>query len=209
MLPAGGLRNAGARPDRCETGSGRDTSYATIRANVGFYSLMHDLNHRLAANLDEAFPEFVSAMRDPLYSGMRRLQPHDAEDLTQEAFIRAYQALKTYDPDRIRALKLNGWIWTIALNLGRNHARNKARRPTPAPLLDRHGVTDPDPVDIHGWDRRLSGLSPVQRKTVILRFIVGLTNREISEVLDRPEGTVKADIHRGLQRLRKTMEEEQ
>lgn len=186
-----------------------DNAAATIRAIVGFYSLMTDLNHRLAANIDEAFPELVSAMQDPLYSGLRRLQPHDAEDLTQEAFIRAYQALKTYEPDRIRALKLNGWIWTIALNLGRNNARNKARRPTPAPLLDRHGVTDPEPVDVQVWDKRFGELSPVQRKTVILRYIGGLTNREISEVLDRPEGTVKADIHRGLQRLRKTMEEEQ
>jgi RNA polymerase sigma-70 factor (ECF subfamily) len=58
------------------------------------------------------------------------------------------------------------------------------------------------------WDRRLSVLSDHQRTAVVLRHVVGLGVVEISEITGRPEGTVKADVHRGLTRLRKTIEEE-
>lgn len=169
-----------------------------------------ELCQRLAQDVDTAFPEVIAMLSEDLYSGLRRLQPNDAEDLTQEALIRAYHALKGYDAKRIRALKLRSWVWTIALNLGRNHARNKARRPTPVPLEDHHAVSsvDPDPTDDRAWDERLGTLSPIQRKTVTLRYVVGLSNNEIADALDRPLGTVKADIHRGLRRLRTTMEQE-
>ena len=175
-----------------------------------FDASMDDLCQRLARDVDSAFPDLVEVFSDDLYSGLRRLQPNDAEDLTQETLIRAYHALKGYDRKRIRALKLRSWVWTIALNLGRNHARNFARRPTAVRLEDHHilSSTDPDPVDDQAWDGRLGALSLIQRKTITLRYIVGLSNSEIADSLNRPLGTVKADIHRGLRRLRMTMEQE-
>jgi len=144
-----------------------------------------------------------------VYSGLRRLAgADDAEDLTQETFIRAYRALGGYGPEQIRTLKLRGWIWTIALNLGRNHARDRARRPTPVLLEDRFGVEDPELPDGGAWDRRLARLSPNQRRAVVLRHVVGLEYEEIAAATDRPEGTVKSDVHRGLERLRLLMEQE-
>jgi RNA polymerase sigma factor (sigma-70 family) len=169
---------------------------------------MNDLCHRLSRDLDGAFPDLVDALRQDLYSGLRRLHPNDAEDLTQETFIRAYRALSDYDVHRIRALQLRGWIWTIALNLGRNHARDRARRPQPVEYRDHPAVADPEPADSVAWDRRLGALTPTQRKAVVLRHVVGLSYQEIAEVSGRPEGTVKADVHRGLTRLRQIMEEE-
>ena len=139
---------------------------------------------------------------------MRRLHGEDAEDLTQETFIRAYRALAGYDPDRIRSLRLSGWMWTIALNLGRNHVRDRARRPVPVAFVDRDGVEDPEPVDVAAWDRRLAALPAVQRRAVVLRHVAGLSYPEIAEATGRPEGTVKADVHRGLARLRRIIEEE-
>jgi RNA polymerase sigma factor (sigma-70 family) len=169
---------------------------------------MEELCIRLADDLDGAFPDLVAAVRDELYSGLRRLHGEEAEDLAQEALIRAFRALREYEPDRIRSMQLRAWVWTIALNLGRNHARDRARRPTPVALEDRYGSEDPEPADAIAWDRRLRLLSPIQRRAVVLRHVVGLSPSEIAVVTGRPEGTVKADVSRGLVRLRSILEEE-
>lgn len=171
---------------------------------------MNDLCHRLATDLDDGFPDLIETLSTDVYSGLRRLAgPSDAEDLTQETFIRAYRALEGYDSERIRRLQLRGWIWTIALNLGRNHARNRARRPTPVELDDRVGVEDAEPPDSRAWDRRLGALPSPQRRAVVLRHVVGLDYDEIAGATGRAVGTVKSDVHRGLERLRRLMEEEE
>lgn len=175
---------------------------------MGFFSMMDDLCRRLASDLDGAFPELVAHLADDVTSGLWRLHGQDAEDLTQETFIRAYRALKAYPSERIENLRLRGWIWTIALNLGRNHARDRARRPRLVAMEDRPSAPEPEPVDGEAWNRRLGRLPAAQRKAVVLRYVVGLSYAEIAEALDRPEGTVKADVHRGLARLRTIMEEE-
>lgn len=169
---------------------------------------MNDLCHRLATDLDESFPELVDSMRHDLYSGLRRLHPGDAEDLTQETLIRAYRALRQYEPERIRQLNLRGWVWTIALNLGRNHARDRARRPRPVELEDRHTSFDPESPDEAAWRRRLAALNLHQRRAVVLRHVVGMSYAEIAQALGRPQGTIKADVHRGLERLRTELEGE-
>ncbi|HKX75662.1 MAG TPA: sigma-70 family RNA polymerase sigma factor [Acidimicrobiia bacterium] len=170
---------------------------------------MEQLCLRLATDLDEAFPDLVRWLQDDLFSGLRPLAGSEAEDLTQETFIRAYRALASYPSQRILELRLRGWIWTIALNLGRNHVRDHARRPQLAvDGLDR-ATSDPEPPDLEAWERRLGRLSVPIRRAVVLRHVVGLDYDEIAEALNRPEGTVKADVHRGLQRLRLIMENEQ
>lgn len=170
---------------------------------------MDELCRRLAADLDAAFPDLVDALASDVYSGLRRLAgADDAQDLTQETFIRAYRALGEYDTVRIRSLRLRAWVWTIALNLGRNHARDRARRPTPVELEDRFGVEDPEPADVAAWDRRLRSLPPAQRRAVVLRHIVGLDYGEIAEATGRPPTTVRSDVHRGLERLRAALEGE-
>jgi RNA polymerase sigma factor (sigma-70 family) len=175
---------------------------------VVFSPVMDDLCNRLARDLDGAFPDLVVAIRDDLYSGLRPLHGVDAEDLAQETLIRAYRALATYDADRIRSLSLRGWMWTIALNLGRNRHRDRSRRPIPVELEDRHGVDDPEPVDRAAWETRLAQLPVRQRRAVVLRHVVDLSYAEIAEATGRPEGTVKADVSRGLARLRSIMQEE-
>ena len=170
--------------------------------------VMEQLCERLARDLDASFGDLVDALGDDVHSGLRRIHGDDAADLTQEAFIRAYRALSGYEPERIRELRLRGWIWTIALNLGRNHARDRARRPQPAELHDIHPVEDPEPVDNRLWQERLSLLPAAQRTAVVLRHVVGLDYAELSAAVGRPEGTVKADVSRGLARLRSIIEEE-
>jgi RNA polymerase sigma-70 factor (ECF subfamily) len=172
----------------------------------------------LARDLDAAFPDLVLAHQDGIYSGVRRLVPvaADAEDVTQETFVRAYRALRDYSPDRIEALSLPAWLWTIALNLCRNAARGRSRKPAAAPLslaAEQAGAADTAAAALatvaeDEWRDRLDALSRPIRTAVVLRHVVGLPYTDIAAAVDRPVGTVKADVHRGLARLRDMLDNE-
>ena len=173
--------------------------------------VMEHLCERLATDLDGAFDDLVGSLGDDVYSGLRRMHGDDAADLTQETFIRAYRALLGYDSGRIRDLKLRPWLWTIAVNLCRNGSRSRSRAAVTVPLAgeDRAAV---DTVDVAAegiasviadeWQQRLETLPEPQRNAIVLRHVVGLPYREIATALDRPVGTTKADVHRGLEQLR-------
>ncbi len=171
---------------------------------------MDDLAEALSMNLDDAFPRLVEDVSTRLFWGLRRLtgDAHHAEDLTQEALIRAYRALQAYQPERIRSLRVHPWLWTIALNLGRNHLRDRTRRPTLVAATSEPVDFDPDPPDLAAWQDRLNRLPKSQREAVVLRHVVGMDISEIAVATGRPEGTCKADIHRGLNKLRQIMEAE-
>lgn len=171
----------------------------------------------LAADRDAAFPHLVRALIDGIYSGALRLtgSPADAEDIAQEAFLRAYRALGAYPPERIRELRLREWVWAIAANLCRNRARSARRHPEQA-LPAEATVPDRSPgpealavaaVGSEVLAAHLARLSWAQRSAVVLRHVTGLPYAEIAAALGRPVGTVKADVHRGLQQLRNLLEE--
>jgi RNA polymerase sigma-70 factor (ECF subfamily) len=172
------------------------------------------VNDRLAADLNGAFPALVRELQGGVYSGVRRMVPTgaDAEDITQEVFIRAYRAMSGYPPERIRALNLPGWIWTIAVNLCRNAARTRSRRPRTIEL-DRDAFdtgTSPEASAVRSdenrrWAEHLGRLSSPQRTAVVLRHVVGLSYRDIAEATGRSEGTVKSDAHRGIAKLKEAL----
>ena len=172
------------------------------------------VNSRLAANLDRAFPDLMREFQGGVYSGVRRMVPTgaDAEDITQEVFIRAYRAMAGYTPERIRQLNLPGWLWTIAVNLCRNAARTRSRRPRTVEL-DRDAFdagTGPEASAVladenRRWAELLGRLSPPQRTAVVLRHVVGLPYADIAEATGRAEGTVKADVHRGIAKLKEAV----
>ena len=153
-------------------------------------------------------------LQDGVYSGVQRMVPTgaDAEDITQEVFIRAYRAMTGYDPARIRQLNVTGWIWTIAINLCRNAARTRSRRPRTVEL-DRDAfdaTAGPETMALladenRRWADLLSRLSPPQRTAVVLRHVVGLPYADIAEATGRAEGTVKADVHRGIAKLKEAL----
>lgn len=171
---------------------------------------MDDLAVALSRDLDNAFPRLVETASPRLFWGLRRLtgDPHYAEDISQEALIRAYRALQGYDVARIRELKVEPWLWTIALNLGRNHLRDRSRRPTLVEQKSDPAGIDTDPPDVAAWQKRLDRLPKAQREAVVLRHVVGMDIAEIAQATGRPAGTCKADIHRGLNKLRQIMEAE-
>jgi len=173
---------------------------------------------RLAVDLDAAFPALVEAHAGRLYTIAHRYLgvSSDAEEVAQDALVRAHAALGGYEPDRIRGLRLKGWLATITVNLARNRRRRVVDRRPPAsiePLV----AAGREPRTPHGTgpvelaERRearqqladgLLTLAPSVREAVVLRHVDGLSVAETAAALGRPEGTVKAQVHRGLAALR-------
>lgn len=177
-----------------------------------------DLASRLAADLDGCFEELVFAFQNRLYAFAFRLDgnSNDAEEITQDAFVRAYRALKTYPPERVQTLSLKPWLYQILINTFRNHVRRKRVAQT---RLD-HGLEVADDERLRPeamlaqsersaeLARALSSLPVRFRAAVVLRHVQGLSYVEVAEILNQPVGTVKANVHRGVRSLRETMNEQ-
>jgi RNA polymerase sigma-70 factor (ECF subfamily) len=172
---------------------------------------MEALRKQLARNVDTAFSDLLAEFRDGLYSGVSRLVPQsaDAEDICAETFLRAYRALKAMPPQQIRRLDLAPWMWTIALNLCRNAARRRSRKPWVRLDPSWNKATAERGPEVQVVERSrvemlLEELPPQQRTAVVLRYVVDLPYADIAAATGRPEGSVKSDVTRGLQRLRRT-----
>jgi RNA polymerase sigma factor (sigma-70 family) len=173
---------------------------------------------RLANDLDRAFPALVADHSNRLFTIAIRLlgDPRDAEEVAQDALVRAYRAIESYPAERTAELRLRPWLASITINLARNRRRRHDDRHPPEqlePLLD----AGYDPAD-HGAAagpvaaaRResiaelaalLLELPPAVRAAVVLRHVDGLSVAETAEALGRPEGTIKAQVARGLERMR-------
>jgi len=136
---------------------------------------------------------------------------HDAEDLTQEVFVRVFRSLSSYTPGTFE-----GWLHRITTNLFLDMARRKQRirfegladdtaarlggsEPTPAEAFDERHLDD----DIQA---ALKALAPEYRAAVILCDIEGLSYEEIAATLGVKLGTVRSRIHRGRAQLRAALE---
>ena len=180
------------------------------------------LANRLAADVEAAFPALVDAHQDRLYSIALRLlgDRRDAEEVAQDALVRAFRAMRDYPRERVRELRLRPWLASITVNLARNRRRRHDDRQPPGslePMLD--AGFDP-PTDARSSptttaDRRetqrelaeaLLLLAPDVRAAIVLRHVDGLSVAEVAEALGRPEGTIKAQVHRGLRELRALLE---
>jgi RNA polymerase sigma factor (sigma-70 family) len=131
----------------------------------------------------------------------------DAEEVAQDTFLRAYRALVTYPPDRVRDLKQKAWLNRIALNVVRNRVRGQRPR-----LVELNGSEpshslgpEADAIqrmEIDALAERVACLPPRYRDAVVLRHVQELSYAEAAEALGKPVGTVKANVHRGLKMLR-------
>jgi RNA polymerase sigma-70 factor (ECF subfamily) len=173
----------------------------------------------LAADLDAHFEALVLAYQDRLYRFALRLtnQPQEAEDIAQEAFVKAYRALRRFSADRWEGLHLRAWLYQIALNTFRNRLRAKSPPVTSTEDLGDGGEPFDLPADeadrpealaeraeLHArLAAQVAALPPRHREAITLRFIEGLGYAEMAEVLKQPLGTVKANVHRALETLRR------
>ena len=136
---------------------------------------------------------------------------HDAEDLTQEVFVRVFRSLSTYTPGTFE-----GWLHRITTNLFLDQARRKQRIRFDA-LSDEaatrlpSALPSPDDVQLDRMfdadvEAALGSLAPDFRAAVVLCDIEGLSYEEISQVLDIKIGTVRSRIHRGRAQLRAALD---
>lgn len=142
---------------------------------------------------------------------------HEAEDIAQEAFIRAYVNIHSYDDKR----KFSTWLYRIATNL----TIDRIRKRKPDYFLDAEikgteglnmysqlATKDRLPEEeVQGMElqhhiyQEIANLSPIYRSIITLRYLEEFSLKEISEIMDLPLGTVKTRIHRGREALRKKL----
>lgn len=156
--------------------------------------------------------ELVKEHADSVYRLAYRLSgnQHDAEDLTQETFMRVFRSLKNYQPGTFE-----GWLHRITTNLFLDMVRRRAKIRMEALPEDYERVpgTDMTPEEAYNvanldpaLQRALDGLAPDFRVAVVLCDVVGMTYEEIGETLGVKMGTVRSRIHRGRAQLRESLE---
>lgn len=133
-----------------------------------------------------------------------------AEDITQDAFARAYQRLYLYDP----AYSFRNWLLKIATNLSLNLLRSRQRERTlnirmaeAAPPLTGRTPAGPDVPDPSEWQHWLDQIDETQRTAIVLFHFHEMPYTEIADVLEMPINTVRTLLHRGRRRLRELMAE--
>ncbi len=137
--------------------------------------------------------------------------PHDAEDLTQDVFVRVFRSLSSYSPGTFE-----GWLHRITTNLFLDQVRRKKRIRFDALAEnagDRLASRDPSPSQVYDdqhfdadVQHALDQLSPEFRAAVVLCDIEGLPYEEIAATLGVKLGTVRSRIHRGRAQLRSHLE---
>lgn len=173
---------------------------------------------------EKRFAELMEQSYRKVYNMAYRLVGNrpDAEDLTQEAFFRAYRSFEDYEGDR----PFENWIFRIVTRLFLDLLRNRRRRvravsyDTP---LQREGGEEnlyfempderPNPEQelmrgsmSENVQRTLNSLSAEQRLLVTLADIEGLPYKDIAEMLDRPVGTIRSRLHRTHKLMRNRLE---
>jgi len=178
----------------------------------------HGLPEALATDLEGHFEDVVVIYQDRLFGFAWRLlgSSRDAEEVTQDAFVRAYHALQSYPSERRRALQLRAWLYQIALNVVRNRVRRQRLSEVPldaevASGLPAHSL-DEQPEEVAVRDERrgvlaraLAALPERYGAAVVLRHVHDLSYAEAADILGQPVGTVKSDVHRGLRLLREVL----
>lgn len=134
----------------------------------------------------------------------------DAEEVAQEAFVRAYLALDGFDETR----PLRPWLLQITRNLARNRYRSLSRYWT---HLRRWWQQQPEAIAPPRHQQRadarllwqaLQKLKPAWQEVIYLRYFLELSEAETAVALDIPPGTVKSRLHRGLAALKTVIEQE-
>jgi RNA polymerase sigma-70 factor (ECF subfamily) len=168
------------------------------------------------AELDRAFERlYRDHLRDVYsYAYYRVGNQHDAEDLTEQAFLQAYRHF-----DRARresdGRPLRPWLIRIAHNLALNFYRDRSRRPqTPLesadPIAAQHGTEAiaEGREELRQLMARVQALPDDRRDALIMRFALGMDNREIARALGRSDGATKVLIHRAIKQLGEEMGDE-
>ncbi|HEY8740966.1 MAG TPA: sigma-70 family RNA polymerase sigma factor [Candidatus Dormibacteraeota bacterium] len=174
-----------------------------------------------ADNEDFDFPAAVAENIDALYRGALRMtgSREEAEDLVQEAFLRAYRFRHQFQP----GTNFKAWLFKIQTNIFRSRYRKLWNSPqslddTEEFYLYQHLGPDTPPGDdpaaevldhlgVEEVRKAIEDLPPVYRAAVLLTDVEGFSYKETADILEIPVGTVMSRLHRGRQRLQKQLYE--
>jgi RNA polymerase sigma-70 factor (ECF subfamily) len=174
-----------------------------------------ELIHRVQSGETEAFDELMKRYAASIYKVTYSLTRNhaDADDLSQETFIRAYRAISRFDEH----YQFYTWVRRIAVNLCFNQLkRNKKFRFVPLPMGDGEAeavdIADPQPQAADSGLRRdldqaLTKLPADQRAVFVLRVDEEMSYVEISQALGIPVGTVMSRLNRAREKLRELLQE--
>ena len=161
------------------------------------------------AELDSRFSDLYKAhLRDVYsYSYYRVGNHHDAEDLTEQTFLQAYRHFERAERES-DGRPLRPWLIRIAHNLAANLYRDRARKPQ-TPIEDTTVISATHTTEdlVEGRDelaRILEGVKQLpddRREALIMRFALGMDNREIARAMGRTDGATKVLIHRAIRQL--------
>ncbi len=161
-----------------------------------------------------AFAALVRELQEPLFFAVNRFtqNPDDARDIVQRTFLKAWTRMADLEsPERFRS-----WLFSIGLNLARNHLRDSGKRRGDSVddvVLAAQGadaVTQISDRQRRAWLRAaLAKLPDKQRECVTLRIDAELGFREIGELAGCSEGSARVNFHHGMRRLRELMAEEE
>jgi RNA polymerase sigma-70 factor (ECF subfamily) len=161
------------------------------------------------AQLDAEFAELYRAhLRDVYsYSYYRVGDHHDAEDLTEQTFLQAYRHFERAQRES-NGRPLRPWLIRIAHNLAANLYRDRSRKPASS-IEETETLTALHTTEqlVEGRDqlsRVLAGVRQLpddRREALIMRFALGMDNREIARALGRSDGATKVLIHRAIKQL--------
>ena len=161
------------------------------------------------AQLDAEFTElYRSHLRDVYsYAYYRIGNHHDAEDLTEQTFLQAYRHFDRAQRES-HGRPLRPWLIRIAHNLAANYYRDRSRRPQ-TPIDDATVLTAPHDTEmlVEGREQLQQIIDGVRelpddrREALIMRFALGMDNREIARALGRSDGATKVLLHRATRQL--------
>lgn len=182
-----------------------------------------DILALLATDLRHSYEQLVSTYWHQLKVFVLRQvgsPREDAEDIVQEAFVRAYYALERYPAQRILALKVRPWLYKITWSVYCNYTE-RSKLPQSVPLdtskdsafleLEDDGHEQPEEVFENEERRRelialVDTLPQRYRQVVSLHYFEDLDYQEIADIFNQPAGTVRVSVHRGIGLLRKALE---
>jgi RNA polymerase sigma-70 factor (ECF subfamily) len=161
------------------------------------------------AQLDAEFSELYRAhLRDVYsYAYYRVGNHHDAEDLTEQTFLQAYRHFERAQKES-QGRPLRPWLIRIAHNLAANLYRDRSRKPQ-SPIEDSESLRTLHTTEdlVEGRDelaRILDGVKDLpddRREALIMRFALGMDNREIARAMGRTDGATKVLLHRAIKQL--------
>jgi RNA polymerase sigma-70 factor, ECF subfamily len=170
---------------------------------------------RSKAQLDAEFSElYKEHLRDVYsYAYYRVGNHHDAEDLTEQTFLQAYRHFERAQRES-NGRPLRPWLIRIAHNLAANLYRDRSRKPA-APMEDPDALSALRTTEeiVEGREelsRVLSAITDLpedRREALIMRFALGMDNREIARALGRSDGATKVLIHRAIRQLQAKVRE--